>query len=122
MPWIDKETCTGCGICVDECPVDAIAMDAEQAVIDMAECIRCGVCHSICPQDSVKHDSEKIPELIQNNLDTTKKYMDLCAQYLGDVKEKAKCLNRMRKHFNKEKVVAEKTLEQLEKLEDAIKN
>lgn len=118
MPWIDKETCTGCGICVDECPVDAIAMDVEQAVIDMANCIRCGVCHSICPQDSVKHDSEKIPELVQNNLDITRKYMDLCAQYLGNAQEKAKCLNRMRKHFNKEKIVAEKTLEELKKLDN----
>ncbi|MFO7892054.1 MAG: 4Fe-4S binding protein [bacterium] len=118
MPWIDKESCNGCGICVDECPADAIAMDEEQVVIDMAECIRCGVCHSICPQDSVKHDSEKIPELVQNNLDITKKYMDLCAQYLGDVQEKAKCLHRMRKHFNKEKIVAGKTLEELKKLEN----
>jgi len=26
MPWIDKNKCTGCGICIRECPVDAISM------------------------------------------------------------------------------------------------
>ena len=44
--------------------------------------------------------------------------MELCAKYLGDAKEKNKCLQRMIKHFNKEKVVAEKTLEELNKLKD----
>jgi len=41
--------------------------------------------------------------------------MNACAKYLGDAKEKQKCLNRMIKHFNKEKIVAEKTLEKLGK-------
>ncbi len=118
MPWIDKETCTGCGICVDECPVDAISMKIEEAEINMAECIRCGICHDVCPQESVRHDSEKIPDMIKTNVEMTKKYMELCTQYLGDVKEKRKCLERMKKHFNKEKIVAERTLEELEKLEN----
>ena len=113
MPWIDQESCTGCGICVEKCPVDAISMEIEEAEINMAECIRCGICHDVCPQDSVRHDSEKIPDMIQANLDLTKKYMDLCAQHLGDDKEKIKCLNKMRKHFNNQKIIAEKTLEAL---------
>ena len=45
MPWIDEKSCTGCGICVDECPVDTISMEDEKAKIDMENCIRCGVCH-----------------------------------------------------------------------------
>jgi len=118
MPWIDEESCTGCGICVDDCPVDAISMKIEEAEINMTECIRCGICHDVCPQESVRHDSEKIPDMIKTNVEMTKKYMELCAQYLGDVKEKRKCLERMKKHFNKEKIVAERTLEELEKLEN----
>lgn len=116
MPWIDKQRCTGCGICVDECPVDAISLSVNQAEINMAECIRCGICHDICPVDSIKHDSEKIPDMINDNVELTKKYMDLCAKYLGNVQEKDKCLMRMKKHFNKEKIVAEKTLERLDEL------
>ena len=116
MPWIDEESCTGCGICVDECPVDAISMKIKEAEINMAECIRCGICHDVCPQESVRHDSEKIPDMIKTNVEMTKKYMELCTQYLGDVKEMDKCLQRMKKHFKKEKVIAEKTLEELENI------
>jgi hypothetical protein len=42
--------------------------------------------------------------------------MDACEKYLSGDKERQKCLNRMIKHFNKEKMVAEKTIEQLELL------
>lgn len=116
MPWIDEESCTGCGICVDECPVDAISMELDEAQIDMTECIRCGVCHDVCPQGSVRHDKEKIPDIIKANVEITKRYMALCAQYLGNDNEKEKCLRRMKKHFNSERIIAEKTLLELEKL------
>ena len=116
MPWINVEDCNGCGICVEECPVNTIAMKDEEAEIDMDGCIRCGICHNICPQDAVKHDSEKVPDIIDMNVEITKKNMELCAQYLGNEQEGIKCLNRMIKHFNRKKMIAERTLEALEKL------
>ena len=116
MPWINIEDCNGCGICVQECPVNTIAMKEEEAEIDMEGCIRCGICHDACPQDTVKHDSEKVPQIIDMNVEITKKNMALCAKYLGNEQERMKCLNRMIKHFNREKIIAEKTLEELEKL------
>jgi len=116
MPWVDKNECMGCGVCVEECPVDTISMTNEKAEINMDNCIRCGTCHDICPEDAVKHDSEKIPDEVEANIAKTKEFMDACARYLGNTKEKQKCLNRMIKHFNKEKVVAEKTLEELKML------
>ncbi len=116
MPWVSEEKCVGCGICVEECPVEAILMEDEKAKIDMSKCIHCGTCHSVCPQEAVRHDSEKIPEDVKTNVEMTKRFMELCARYLGDIKEKNKCLKRMIKHFNKEKIVAEKVGEQLELL------
>ena len=116
MPWINKDGCVGCGICVEKCPVNAITMEDEKAKIDMEKCIHCGTCHSVCPEEAVRHDGEKIPDDVKANVEITKKFMELCAKYLGDDKEKDKCLARMKKHFNKEKMVAEKTLEELEKL------
>jgi len=116
MPYIDAETCTGCGICVEKCPVEAISMEDEKSEINMDKCIHCGTCHSVCTEEAVRHDSEKIPENVKANVEVTKRFMEDCARYLGDAKEKNKCLERMRKYFNKEKIVAEKTLEELENL------
>jgi ferredoxin len=47
MLWISVEDCDGCGICVEECPVNTITME-EKAEIDMDESIRCGICHDVC--------------------------------------------------------------------------
>ena len=118
MPWINEDLCVGCGVCVDDCPVDAISMEDERARINMNECIHCGICHSVCPEEAVRHDSEKIPEVIKVNVEMTKKFMEACAKYLGDVKEKDKCLERMIGHFKHEKLIAEKTLEELENIKN----
>lgn len=113
---MDKEKCTGCRICIEKCPVNVISMENEKAEINMDECIHCGICHDVCPQEAVRHDSERIPEDIKANVEMTKRYMEECEKYLGDAKEKKKCLERMKKHFNREKLVAEKTLVEIEKL------
>jgi ferredoxin len=120
MPWINKNDCIGCSICIEECPVDTIFLIDEKADINMENCIHCGVCHNACPEDAVKHDSEKIPDEIERNVSKTKEFMDDCAKYLGDSKEKQKCLNRMIKHFDKEKIVIEKTLEKLQLLREDV--
>jgi len=45
---VDVQTCTGCGICVDFCPVGAIAV-SNVAVVDAHKCIGCGACVDECP-------------------------------------------------------------------------
>ena len=113
MPWVDKELCTGCQICVDECPVGAISIEEGIAFIKEDECIRCGVCHDVCPYDAVRHDSERIPEEVQSNLAWVKKL--LTHEYYSNDKTKQKQLiHRLQRFFTKNKKVAEKTIEQLE--------
>lgn len=118
MPWVDKEKCTGCGTCIEECPVGTISMVDEKAEINMDNCIRCGTCHGSCPEGAVEHDSKKIPDEVETNITKTKGFMDACAKYLGNDDEKQRCLARMMKYFNKEKIVAEKTLERLQMLKE----
>lgn len=51
---IDKETCTGCGTCVDWCPTDAIALNDDGfAERNENACIGCGVCARFCPDDAI---------------------------------------------------------------------
>ncbi len=52
---IDKDTCIGCGTCVDECPVGAITLnDDGKAVIDAEKCVECGSCAGACPVEAPK--------------------------------------------------------------------
>lgn len=112
MPWINKELCTGCETCVDECSVGAILMEEDIAFIKEDECIRCGVCHDVCPEDAVRHDGERIPEEVQSNLAWAKKL--LTHEYYSNDKTKQKQLiERLQRFFTKNKKVAEKTIEQL---------
>ena len=51
---IDEDTCTGCGTCVEWCPTDAIALDAEDvARRDENACLGCGVCSRFCPEEAI---------------------------------------------------------------------
>ncbi len=49
----DKEACTGCGACVEICPVEALRLEEDVPVVDEAWCIGCGVCATVCPTDAV---------------------------------------------------------------------
>jgi NAD-dependent dihydropyrimidine dehydrogenase PreA subunit len=55
---VDLETCTGCGDCVDVCPVEAIRMENAKAVIDPETCIDCGVCVDECPVNAISAGDE----------------------------------------------------------------
>jgi ferredoxin len=49
---VDDVKCTGCGTCVDSCPVDAIKVN-DLAKIDEDECIDCGTCVDECPEGAI---------------------------------------------------------------------
>lgn len=112
MPWVNEEMCIGCGTCVDECPVAAITMIEDIATIDNDECIRCGTCHDICPQEAVRHDGELIPQEIEDNVAWVKRLLD----HYHTAEERQQFLERIKRHFGKQKKVAEGTLTRVEAL------
>jgi len=107
MPWIRQDMCTGCSICVDECPVGAIELNADDfAEIDEAECIRCGRCHDVCSQEAVRHDGERIPQEVADNLRWVRKLL----KHFDRPEEQSAFMQRMLRFFNKQKQVSERTL------------
>lgn len=57
---IMADECIGCGLCEERCPMGAIRMEADTAVVNRDRCIGCGVCVGSCNVDAVKllHKSE----------------------------------------------------------------
>lgn len=112
MPWIRTEYCVACGVCVEECPVGAIVMNEQAALIDEKECIRCGRCHDVCPQEAVRHDSERIPDEVAANVEWT---MGLL-RHFETPEEKQGLIQRMQRYFVKEQKVAQQSIERLNQL------
>ncbi|MDY6795147.1 MAG: 4Fe-4S binding protein [Actinomycetota bacterium] len=54
-PVVDAELCNGCGTCADErCPVQAIEVVDETAVVNDKLCIGCGLCVTGCPNEALR--------------------------------------------------------------------
>ena len=51
---VNEELCTGCGACVEVCPVEAIRLSNGKAQIDGEKCVDCGVCVGECPTDAIR--------------------------------------------------------------------
>lgn len=49
---IDESKCTGCGICVQVCPVEAITVE-RVATINPETCTGCGSCVAECPNEAI---------------------------------------------------------------------
>ena len=53
--WIDPELCTGCGVCLQECPHGAVSGEKKEPhEIDLALCEKCGICRSSCKFDAIQ--------------------------------------------------------------------
>jgi NAD-dependent dihydropyrimidine dehydrogenase PreA subunit len=50
---VEKTKCTGCGTCVDICPVEAIKVIDNFAVVTEDDCADCGVCVDECPDKAL---------------------------------------------------------------------
>ena len=53
MAFEISEECLACGVCMDECPVEAISEGDDIFIINPAECTDCGSCSEVCPNDAI---------------------------------------------------------------------
>lgn len=52
-PVLDREKCTGCGLCQKNCPYFAIEMQDGKPYINTEKCFGCGLCESKCPVHAI---------------------------------------------------------------------
>ena len=53
-PSADPELCTGCGSCVEQCPVSALALVDDMPQVDPELCITCFCCQELCPEKAME--------------------------------------------------------------------
>jgi uncharacterized protein (DUF362 family) len=52
-PAANPEWCTGCGTCIEQCPVAALSMNDGLPQVDADLCISCFCCQEICPEKAI---------------------------------------------------------------------
>jgi len=58
---VDSDLCTGCGTCIETCPVDVYKIDESKGkikIIAINECIDCKACEVQCPEECIEIISE----------------------------------------------------------------
>jgi len=55
-PLIFSDNCTGCGSCVDICPVGALTINNGKSSLDKSKCIGCASCIAVCPSGALSVD------------------------------------------------------------------
>jgi 2-oxoglutarate ferredoxin oxidoreductase subunit delta len=60
LPTIDLNICTGCGLCVDQCPTHAVEMSdvRRPEIVRPEDCAYCGLCEEMCPVGAIALEYE----------------------------------------------------------------
>lgn len=54
LPTINRQRCTGCGLCVQRCPTHAVEMQhGVPVIVRPAACSYCGLCEEYCPVGAI---------------------------------------------------------------------
>jgi electron transport complex protein RnfB len=57
---VNSDDCTACAVCADErCPMKAIEIKDNAAIVNAAECIGCGLCVTGCPTGAIELTERK---------------------------------------------------------------
>ncbi len=94
----DRNLCTFCGICANNCPVEAIKVKSEYFKVDEKVCVRCGRCVKVCPEKalcipfSTENFQRGMAEAVKAVLSTFKPGKVLYANFILDVQPECDCM------------------------------
>lgn len=80
-PYIHPETCAGCSVCAENCPMDCIQIEEPKfhgdihtiARADLTKCIGCGICARVCPIAAVEmHRGGEVECYMENKMNLEK--------------------------------------------------
>ena len=76
MLQVRKELCVGCGLCIENCPRQAIHLVRGQAEIDRNRCVPCHICRQVCPQGAIVEMVPVNRAELQTTVDDLKQRVD----------------------------------------------
>ncbi len=97
MTW-DESLCTFCGICANNCPQDAIVVEAKSFKADESLCWRCGRCVRVCPEKaltvpiSMENFQISLAESAKAVLSTFKSGKVFYINFLLDIQPECDCM------------------------------
>ena len=62
MAFIITDACNACGVCLDECPIEAIEPGEAKFVINDL-CCEFQECVAVCPEEAIIHETESNPSV-----------------------------------------------------------
>lgn len=69
-PRLDAARCTGCGLCLDVCPSDVLALENGSINLSRESCFGCDHCAAVCPTGAITIDSVSIRNLALATVET----------------------------------------------------
>ena len=82
-PYINEAACAGCSVCVENCPMDCLSIEAPKfhgdihtiASLDETKCIGCGICAKVCPIEAIEmHNKGEVVYHMKAKLNVKKIY------------------------------------------------
>ena len=77
---LEKDSCSGCEICLERCQMDAISIPDDTAEINLDRCIGCGLCVSTCPEDAIQLIQKPLEKLYEPPKNTMATFMRIAEE------------------------------------------
>ncbi len=89
MISFNEKKCSGCGVCVRDCPVGALSLRKGKPIIESDKCTQCGLCARVCEYEAVIIDRTIPPSAVQCdacpvNCKINPGYLGACHRYRND--------------------------------------